>query len=893
MSKLTLLWGKFIIYCLIILTAIFANSHHVFAVQYQQCATDSTCTIGEFLYDDNYSPISIGTSCSYTSRNPNGDLLVNSQNMVGTADGWYSYAVGTSGFSDGIYRGQMCCNTSGENICLDKTFEISTTPSSLVNDIWASPNRALTTFGNLINDVWGHPSSIGNSNTLNSIGSSLTVLSAQISSVDTKIVTIDSKVDSLASAVSSIQSDTTNILNKWSTFSVSDIINYIDTLETQLGTNTQTCADNSVFGHIQCLSDKWGSQSASTLYTAANNAYTTSVALRSELNFAGKSTTAYDEIITLKSYVDSLETSVGSSSDTSSTSSIFGRIKQVKEAIDTIDNNTTQLNDLLAKWGSYTATDIYDKVKNLSSEIANIDIVTNGNSYTTNNITQTTNLTELQNQVLSMRAILNVNRTLLEKLDNKPIIKSWLENGSIIFKSLITNPSSIVSQDVPFTYFLPPEVKQENIIKKSDNLEIKYDPVKGVLYATADFKLKPKETIIVEIEVKDIWSVSQEKIDSLRRQATELSTPLKNTAYFAQGITLQSDINASLDRIIEIQKPSKLPEDKIKDYRTAQIELESVNKKMDSLKEIVTQSGSIGTLSGFIGGVQTVGVWGIIAVLIAGFVLLAIYIKSVSVKNKPSPFINDNEGNPTPVRNRKKDHRPLIIAAVTGISFGLSSSFVYFKMNIQATTSIQKPMVLSATVTSIPTPIPTIDNNQLEIQDETIPTIEPTPITEITATPTPVIKPTISSKSRSIIIVPSLNSYVNVRATPNRTGTLLTQVLSGKEYAVIEEKTNDVGETWIKISHKDITGWILGELTQEVSKSNLPNTPSAKITITVPNRDTIFLYSRPSFNAPITYKITQNQSAEILLETKKWVKVVLSRINIEGWISQDFIEKNI
>ena len=65
--------------------------------------------------------------------------------------------------------------------------------------------------------------------------------------------------------------------------------------------------------------------------------------------------------------------------------------------------------------------------------------------------------------------------SMLETLVNKPIIKTWLEEGSIIFKNLITNPSKFFDQEVPFVYYFPPEVNQNNIIKKSDSLEIKYD----------------------------------------------------------------------------------------------------------------------------------------------------------------------------------------------------------------------------------------------------------------------------------------------------------------------------------------------------------------------------------------------------------------------------------
>lgn len=877
--KTTRRWGLFCNICLIITAVLFGFPRLALASQYQQCPANSACTIGEFLYDDNYLPIAVGTTCTLTTRLPNGDLLINAENMPGTADGWYSYSVGTSGLSNGLYRGQMCCLTGTENICLDKTFEISATLSTLVSDIWASPNRSLSDFGNLITNIWSHPTRQLTTSTLEN-GTSLATTDS-LASIGTSLATIESKIDSLQISVNSIQSDTTNILSKWSTYSVTDILNYVDSLETQLGNNTQTCSDDTTFGQIQCLIDKWGTDSASTIYTAANNAYTTATSLRSELNFNGKSTTAYDEIIAIKAYVDTIEGSIGSTADTSATASIFGRIKQVKEAVDAIDNSTLDLNDLLAKWGTYSATDIYDQVAALSTQVAAINTVSNVDNITNNNITQNVDLGDLRNQILAMRALLEVNRLQLEKIDNKPIIKTWLENGSIIFKTLITNPSASVSQDVPFVYYLPPEVKETDIIKKSDNLTIKYDTSKSALSATGDFKLKPRETLILEIEVEDIWSISEEKINSLRRQATELFTPLKKTSYFAQGTTLHSDIQASLDRIVEIQKPSKLPEEKIKDYREAQIELESVNKKMDSLKEIVSSAGSIGTLSGFIGGVQTFGVWGIIVVLVAGFVFLALYIKSLNSSPKRQPRATENSR--PPITGRKHNFGLYSLIFISTLSSALVSSlaFNYYLNHHFNQNQSSSPAVLSAVATPSPNPTPT-SLPELIVEAET-----PVP-TEIPPTPSPAVIQSTSIKK--VVVTPSINSYVNLRSTPDRNSSLVTKILSGQELTVMAEKYNDLGERWLSVSSNQFTGWILAELTQAIQSPSVA--PSAKINIMVPSHDTVYLYSRPSFNASITHKITEDQSADILVETKRWAKVILSRVNIEGWVSQDFIQKS-
>lgn len=921
MIKTTTRWGKFISIWLIFSAVFFVSKVSVFASQYQQCLSTTNCTIGEFIYDDNYQKISTAT-CSLTAHSPSGDVLLNAVNMSADSNSWYSYSVGTSGLSNGTYPSQMCCSVDGDNMCLDKTFEIgSGANASLVADIWSYPSRSLSSFTNLITGIWSHSNKTLTSANLDN-GSSLATttsiqnLSTQISQVQTSIETVDTKVTSLQTQVNNLQSDINSITTKWGSYSVSDIIGYIDTLETQLGNNTQTCSDNTVFGHTQCLVDKWGSESASTIYNAANGAYSTVTALRSELAFNGKSTTAYDDIQAIKAYVDTIETSIGSTSDTSSSSSIFGRIKQVKEAVDNIDNSTLDLNDLLAKWNDLEADDIYDKVVEISTQVSSLNTVTNVENITNNNITQTTDLTDIKNQILAMRAILDVNKIQLEQLNNKPIVKNWLEEGSVIFKTLITNPSKITSQKVSYSLNLPSEVKENHIIKKSSGIEIKYDSNQGFYYGSGEFELKPKETIILEIEVEDIWQISDEKINSLKKQAEELYQPLKKTSFFAQGSTLYSSILASLDEIVEIQKRAVTPDDKIKNFKDASIKLDSVNRQLDDLKSLVTQSGSFGNLSGFIGGVQTFAVWGIVIVLVAGFVFLAIYMKSLSNSKRPIRISTSQcppQPNPTtpttastskPQKKRRLYHYLLIFSFIFSSAGSTAVAFYILKDRFQNNSS---PQVLSATDQITPTPKNSEPvESTTPTEEELEPIVEPESTLVPTETPAVSPKPTVSAETttisqiipinstqKKVIVMPSINSYANIRSLPDRNSTLVTKVVSGQELIALGEKYNDLGEKWINVSISNNTGWILGEIVQYVQSSSSPTTPTnpSKVDIIVPDRDTIYLYSRPSFNSSINYKLTQSQSADVLVETKRWVKVILSRINVEGWISQDFITK--
>jgi uncharacterized protein YgiM (DUF1202 family) len=137
---------------------------------------------------------------------------------------------------------------------------------------------------------------------------------------------------------------------------------------------------------------------------------------------------------------------------------------------------------------------------------------------------------------------------------------------------------------------------------------------------------------------------------------------------------------------------------------------------------------------------------------------------------------------------------------------------------------------------------------------------------------------------------------VNLRSEASRDSAVIGKVGAGEQFEVAGEKVNEVGERWIQISDGVQAGWILGDLTEYVVGAPEPTavllTPTvAPITVRVPNRDMVYLYVFPSFNSEVIYKITQTEGVEILVETELWAKVFLIESNMEGWVSQDFIEK--
>ncbi len=293
-----------------------------------------------------------------------------------------------------------------------------------------------------------------------------------------------------------------------------------------------------------------------------------------------------------------------------------------------LDDVETKIDGLIANWGSYKAKDIIDDLADISDQIKNIP--TGGSvsglddlyAVSAENLTKTK---DISNKLIQLKALVEINRSLIE---NRPIVKIFYVWGSVILKMVITNPAS-AEQTIHFKAALPKEIKPEHIIRKDVGLEIEYDPEKEGYFATAEIVLEAGKSVIKQIKVKDIWKISEDEIDSLRKQAKELMEPLRNTPAFAQGATLKNDIDSRLDKISSKQKEeAATPEEHIICYRENMVDLDVVKKDIEDLKDLVAGRSGAGGLLASIGGISTIAAWGIIIILIAGFGALAFILRS-------------------------------------------------------------------------------------------------------------------------------------------------------------------------------------------------------------------------------------------------------------------------
>lgn len=728
------------------------------------CAPSSTCTVGEFLYDDEYTPINTAT-CTLTSRYPSGILLHNGQSMTvsGDGDGWYAYEF-TAPADTGYYRAQVCCTVSGEDMCIDKSFEISVggggaTASEVADAVWGYSNRTLSGFGSLVGDIWGNSdrtlSSFGTltrdiwlnaSRTLtgeqgealedlNTDGVDLSEIERVVKEnrllleelvhepiiqnfieeepvpdVGEKLKETESVVSALYINQQYVTSKTGSVVSNWSGYSEDEALDTIMELNSVLGEETDGASGESIFAQINWLKSSWG-------WDQVDDIYDQTLAVKKSIDWSqktlatqGKSQAVYKEMANAIRYLDTLEILLGDSSNTATNRTLYGKIQETEDLANILDKRQEEVGSLitgLAKGEDVESTE--DEATSLFKRILAVNKIPNANIVINKSYNDLEIAKVVKNRLLGMYALIDSNKKLLALGVGEALANTWVEEGSMVFKSLVTNPSTLIEQEVPLKYYLPPEVREEDVISVEDGLTLGYDAEADKYFVEGTFTLKPGETKTLSVKVDDIWVITDGEVESLRKQAEELAKPLNGTSYYAQGVTLTSDINVHLDKIVTLQETAVTPEQQIRAYREAAIELEGVNEKMSKLQDLVTQAGSAGTLFGFVGGAQAIAVWGLIIIMATGFVFLAIYMKQIQSKGKKDKSEKDEPFKDEDKKDDKAEGQGQVpglprlvlptIIAVAIISSAISGLVVRqvtvaSLTNVQEVADIQEPEVM-------------------------------------------------------------------------------------------------------------------------------------------------------------------------------------------------------
>jgi hypothetical protein len=176
--------------------------------------------------------------------------------------------------------------------------------------------------------------------------------------------------------------------------------------------------------------------------------------------------------------------------------------------------------------------------------------------------------------------------------EDAPVVSTTLEPGSVIFKVVAANPSPTKTQTVPVKLYLPQEVEAENILDQG-GLELEYDSVKSsyFLYSNA-VVLAPKQTVVFNVEVEDVWMVPEDEINTLKTQAERIVQKLENTDYYAKAKETKDTIYQRLDEVVRSQNDDTVTRNQhIGIYRSNIKVIDEIKEDIARMEKLLTFAG--------------------------------------------------------------------------------------------------------------------------------------------------------------------------------------------------------------------------------------------------------------------------------------------------------------
>ncbi|MEN9621787.1 MAG: hypothetical protein RLZZ67_221, partial [Candidatus Parcubacteria bacterium] len=250
----------------ILFSSVLLLGSQVAYAEYEKYGVGDTVTVGEFVYEDDFTPSIV--DCFVSVYNPSGSVMVNEATTSTTTSGWhwYNYAIPGAG-PLGVWPATISCGTllAGDLVKMDKSFavgatiesastslaavinantntataniasainantdiKIATASSSLFASlpaaIWSYTSRTLSSFGTLAADVWTN-----SVRTLTGAGLDTGSLAtaSDVSSASTSVVAlVNANTNSQTSGITSAVNNNTNSVVASASSSVVALVN--------------------------------------------------------------------------------------------------------------------------------------------------------------------------------------------------------------------------------------------------------------------------------------------------------------------------------------------------------------------------------------------------------------------------------------------------------------------------------------------------------------------------------------------------------------------------------------------------------------------------------------------------------------------------------------------
>lgn len=456
----------------------------------------------------------------------------------------------------------------------------------LLGDIWDYPGRTFAAVDTVIYGIFGRPKQVQGENQV--IDWENLAGQPAIEFVQPEPADLTSKIDSTGEALDRmylgyqlVAGEAVLVGYNWDNLTVADVAQSTEKLNAIL----------EGIRELDWLTQSWGWGQLDAISMQEKLVKSDLVTLRSIVTTSGMLPVAYSE---LKSAVENLgviQKLIGEKTDLADSQTLYGQYQQVRE--------------LAGEWDGLQRQPLEAEILTLN-RIPGVDQILS---------------IQGKNRALGLMALASANKTLLAANRGEAIAITWLEEDPLVFKTLVSNPSPLARKEIAVKYYLPREVRDQDILIRDPNLQVRFDPDRHQYFAQGDLTIAAGDTRVVTIKISDMWRFDQGQVDRIRIQAGELVESLEGGRTFVDGVALKSDIEVALVKIGNLQVQAVTPEQRIAAFRQANSELAGASQKLDQIRRLVVKQGATGNSlnvirwgGGFValGSGLSLGAWGVI-----------------------------------------------------------------------------------------------------------------------------------------------------------------------------------------------------------------------------------------------------------------------------------------
>lgn len=246
----------------------------------------------------------------------------------------------------------------------------------------------------------------------------MATLSGKVDTLTTNLNTIDTNLDSVQAVVgtasdtsasstlygklSGVTSNVSAIVTKWGSYTADDLMSDSSGLEDYLGTPNDAASEDTVFGKIAAINASAGLISTASTY--AQNAYDEIQKVRSEINFNGKTDTAYTMLTGLKDTLSGLNERIANIPSEAAAPGTNEAAASINDALSALKEKAAQAGYLgIAE----EAAKAGEKAKLAEGEPVDLNT--------------------LKNQLSELKALMDAIKASMTAEEEKPVVKSWFE----------------------------------------------------------------------------------------------------------------------------------------------------------------------------------------------------------------------------------------------------------------------------------------------------------------------------------------------------------------------------------------------------------------------------------------------------------------------------------